>query len=137
MAAVAALPHFYFALGKHFCHFNVVQQGAVTLFVMLFNGSHQAEPGSQFGETLFLSRLGKAVIHIGPFVVFTAGGSLQVFCSIADALEFFEPNLGVSFFVRSRFFEDSGDLLETFFAGDTGKVVIFIASLRFTGKGRP
>ena len=39
--------------------------------------------------------------------------------------------------IRSRFFEDSGDLLETFFAGDTGKVVIFIASLGFTGKGRP
>lgn len=35
VAAVAALPHFYFALGKHFCHFNVVQQGAVALFVML------------------------------------------------------------------------------------------------------
>ena len=105
--------------------------------MVLFDSADTAELSGEFGEAFFLGVLSELVVHIGPFVVFTAGGSLQVFCSIADALEFFEPNLGVSFFVRSRFFEDSGDLLETFFAGDTGKVVIFIASLGFTGKGRP
>lgn len=66
VAAVAALPHFYFALGKHFCHFNVVQQGAVALFVMLFNGSHQAEPGSQFGEassSAVLAKLSYISVH--------------------------------------------------------------------------
>lgn len=66
VAAVAALPHFYFALGKHFCHFNVVQQGAVALFVMLFNSSHQAEPGSQFGEassSAVLAKLSYISVH--------------------------------------------------------------------------
>ena len=104
--------------------------------MVFFDSADTAELSGEFGEAFFLGVLRELVVHIGPFVVFTAGGSLQVFCSIADALEFFEPNLGVSFFVRSRFFEDSGDLLETFFAGDTCKVVIFIASLGFTGKGR-
>ena len=65
-------------------------------------------------------------LHVGPFVVFVAGSSLQVFSSVADALKFFEPNLGVSFFVSSSFFEDSSDLLEAFFASNAGKVVYLL-----------
>ena len=134
VAAVAALPHFYFALGKHFCHFNVVQQGAVALFVMLFNGSHQAEPGSQFGEALFLSRLGKAVIHIGPFVIFARGGGFQVVGGIADAVQLLEPQLGMFFFVISRFQKQCCDLLKTLLLGHGGKEGVLVACFGFARK---
>ena len=130
VAAVAALPHFYFALGKHFCHFNVVQQGAVALFVMLFNGSHQAEPGSQFGEALFLSRLGKAVIHIGPFVIFARGGGFQVVGGIADAVQLLEPQLGMFFFRLSAVFKNSAAICSKpcFLATEAKKVYLLRAS---------
>ena len=41
--------------------------------MMLLNGGDQTESGSQFGEALRLSGPGKAVIHVGPLVVFALG----------------------------------------------------------------
>ena len=42
MAAVAALPHLDFAFSKDLRHFHIVQQGAVALLMMPFNGGNHA-----------------------------------------------------------------------------------------------
>ena len=43
VAAVPAFPDLHFALLEHLLHFNVLQQGAVTFLMMLFDGSDAAE----------------------------------------------------------------------------------------------
>ena len=53
MTAVAAFPDFDFTLLKDLLGFDVLQQGTVTLFMMLLNGSDAAEFGGQFRETFF------------------------------------------------------------------------------------
>ena len=52
VTAVAAFPHLHFALSKDFFGLDVMQQGAVTLFVVLLDGSHTTELGGQLGEAL-------------------------------------------------------------------------------------
>ena len=49
VTTVAAFPHFHFALGKNFFGLDVVQQGTVTLLVVLLDGGHATELGGQFG----------------------------------------------------------------------------------------
>ena len=73
MAAVTALPHLDLALGEDFCHLHILQQSTIALLVVLLNSGDQTESGSQFGEALGLSGLGKTVIHVGPLVIFALG----------------------------------------------------------------
>ena len=69
MTAVAALPHLDFAPSKDLCHLQIVQQGAVALLVVLFNGGDQTEALRQFMKAFFIGGFGKAVVHICPLVV--------------------------------------------------------------------
>ncbi len=135
MTAVAALPHLDLALGKDFGSFKIVKQGAVTLFMVLFDCGNHAELCSQCGEALLFGCFGKALIHIRPLVVLTLGGCGEVRGGIANSLELFEPHLCVFFFVIGGFQEQGCHLLIAFLLGDGGKVGIFIARLRLTGKG--
>ena len=48
-----------------------------------------------------------------------------------------EPDLGMLAFVGSRFVKKLGDLLVAFLAGNAGKIVVLVASLRLTGKRSP
>ena len=60
MTAVAAFPNFNVAFFKDLGGFDVVQQGAIPLFVVLFDRRHRAELGCQLGKAFFFSGFGKA-----------------------------------------------------------------------------
>ena len=100
--AVAAFPHLDLALREYLGHLHIVEQGAVALLVMLFNGGHKAELGGQLREALLVGGLREALVHIGPLVVFALGGVEQVLRRIADAVHLLEPHLGVLLLVVSR-----------------------------------
>ena len=59
VAAVTALPDLHFALGKDFLHFHIVQQGTVTLLMVLLNSGNATEFGSQLREAFRVRSLGK------------------------------------------------------------------------------
>ncbi len=112
VAAVATFPDVHLALGEDLLGLDVVQQGTVTLLVVLLDGGHTTELGGQLGEALGLCSLGKAFVHIGPLVVLAIGGSGQVLSSGADAVQLFEPQLGVLFLVLGGLQEEGGNLLK-------------------------
>ena len=93
VTAVAALPHLDLALGKDLRHLHIVQQGTVALLTVLFNGSDQAEALGQLVEALLVGGFGEAVVHIRPLVVLTLCGREKIFGGVADAVQFFEPQL--------------------------------------------
>ena len=95
MPAVAALPNLYFALLENGGGLYVLQQGAVTLLVVLFNGGHRAELSGQLRKALFLGGFGKALVHIGPLVVLPVGGSTQIFRGVPQPFQLLEPHFGV------------------------------------------
>ncbi len=95
MPAVAALPYLDLTLGKDLCHLHIVQQGAVALLMVLFNGGYQAETLGQRMETFLIGSFGKAIVHIRPLVVLTLSGGEKVFCGVANAVQFFEPQLSL------------------------------------------
>ena len=110
MAAVAAFPHLDFALGKDLFGLDVMQQGAVTLFVMLLDGGHATKLGGQLGEALGLGGAGKAFVHVRPLIVLTCGGSGQILGGGADAVQLLEPQLGVLLLVLGGLQEEGGNL---------------------------
>ena len=114
VTAVAALPHLDLALGEDLRHLHIVQQGTVALLVMLFNGGDQAETLGQLMETFLIGSFGKAIVHIRPLVVLTLSGGEKVFCGVANAVQFFEPQLGVFLLIISGFEEQCRDLLVAF-----------------------
>ena len=136
MPAVAALPHLYLALFKYRGGLHVLQQCAVSFFVVSFHLRDQTEFFRQLREALFLGGLGKSVVHIGPLVVFAGRGGSQVLLGIADPLQLLEPHLRVLFFVFRGLQEQSRDLLIAFLFGDGGKISVFISGLRFPRKRR-
>lgn len=111
VATVSALPDLDLALGEDGGRLHVVQQGAIALLVMTFDLADHAEAGRQLRETFGLGRLGKAVIHVRPLVVFTLGSRGKIFGRIADACQLLEPQLGMLLLVVRRFEEQRRDLL--------------------------
>ena len=114
VTAVAALPHLDLALGEDLRHLHIVQQGTVALLVVLFNGGDQAETLGQLMETFLIGCFGKAVVHIRPLVVLALSGGEKVFCGVANAVQLFEPQLGVFLLIISGFEEQCRDLLVAF-----------------------
>ena len=135
VTAVAALPHLDLALGEDLRHLHIVQQGTVALLVVLFNGGDQAETLGQRMETFLIGCFGKAVVHIRPLVVLTLSGGEKVFCGVANAVQFFEPQLGVFLLIISGFEEQCRDLLKAFLLGLGCKIGVLVACLGLTGKG--
>jgi len=135
MTAVAALPHLDLALGKDFRHFHIVQQSTVALLMMLFNGGYQAEALCQLVKALLIGGLGKAVVHIRPLVVLALSGGEKVFGGVTNAVQLFEPQLGVFLLIISGFKEQRRDLLVAFLLGLGCKIGVLVACLGLTGKG--
>ena len=111
VSAVPAFPNLHFALFKHFLALHIVQKDSVALFMMLFNSSNQPKTLGKLGKALFLCGLGKFLVHIGPFVVFSLCGRKQILCRIADARKLLEPELGVFLLVFGGFQEKRRNLL--------------------------
>lgn len=65
-------------------------------------------------ETFLIGCFGKAVVHIRPLVVLALSGGEKVFCGVANAVQLFEPQLGVFLLIISGFEEQCRDLLKTF-----------------------
>ena len=98
VAAITALPYLDLALLKHSGSFDVVQQCAVTLLMMLLDCANLTELFSELGEALFFSRLGELIVHVGPLEVLAIGCSvvpmpsssrnhiLAWYCSFAEVL---------------------------------------------------
>ena len=114
VTAVAALPYLDLTLGKDLCHLHIVQQGTVALLMVLLNGGYQAETLGQLMKAFLIGSFGKAIVHIRPLVVLTLSGGEKVFCGVANAVQFFEPQLGVFLLIISGFEEQCRDLLVAF-----------------------
>ena len=135
VTAVAALPYLDFTLGKDLRHLHIVQQGTVALLMVLFNGGDQTEALRQLMKAFFIGGFGKAVVHIRPLVILALSGGEKIFGGVADAVQFFEPQLGVFFLVVSGFKEQRRDLLVAFLLGLGCKIGVLVACLGLTGKG--
>ena len=137
MTAVAALPHLHLTLGKDLGRFHIVQQSTIPLLVMLLHCGNQTETLGQLREAFFLSRLGKALVHVRPLVIlsFCSGG--QILGRVANALQFLEPQLGMLLLVFSRLQEQSSNLLKPLLLCYRGKVGVLIPCLGFSCKGFP
>ena len=135
VAAVAALPYLDLALCKDLRHLHIVQQGTVALLVVLFNGSDQTETLRQLMKAFLIGCFGKAVVHIRPLVVLALSGGEKVFGGVANAVQLFEPQLGVFLLIISGFEEQCRDLLVAFLLGLGCKIGVLVARLGLTGKG--
>ena len=135
MPAVAALPHLDLALGKDLRHLHIVQQGAVALLMVLFDGGDQTETLGQLVEALLVGGFGEAVVHIRPLVVLALSGGEKVFGGVTNAVQLLEPKLSVFLLVVSGFEEQRRDLLVAFLLGLGGKIGVLVACLGLTGKG--
>ena len=111
VSAVTALPNGYTALLEYCLLLYVVQKCAVSLLVSLLDSSNSAELCSELGKALFLSVLGKAVVHIGPLVVLTLSGVKKVLGGIAKLAKCLEPKLCVLLLVLSGLKENCSVLL--------------------------
>ena len=103
--------------------------------MVLFNGGYQAETLGQLMESLLVGGFGEAVVHIRPLVVLALSGGEKIFGGVADAVQLFEPQLGMFLLVVSSFEEQRRDLLVAFLLGLGGKIGVLVACLGLTGKG--
>ena len=136
VATVGALPDAVALAGEYYAVLNVLEQLAITLLVMLFDGTDHFKLGSNLFKTFFAGFLGEGGVHIGPLVVFAGSGISKIFGSGRNgtAMEVLEPNFGVFLFVLGRFGKDIGYLNVAILIGLRRIVLVFGVSLRFAGK---
>lgn len=135
MAAHTALPHGQLALLEYLLHLNVLQQTAVALLMALLDGSHLAELLGQLREAFLFGIFGKAVVHVGPLVVFALGCGQQVVGGGTQATQGLEPQAGMLLLVAGSLAEHLGQLLITLALGYLSKVGVLAAGLALAGKG--
>src|SRR5574344_1908224 len=135
VAAVSALPDYVAVFAEHALFRYVVEQLAVALFMCLFNCSNTFEQLCNRIEAFFVCCLCEACVHVGPLVVLAVRSCLKVFCSRFDsAVQQFEPQLCMLFFVRSGFFKNIRNLFETVFTCLACKPVVLISCHRLACK---
>ena len=146
--AVAAAPHDGGFTREHAAFLDVLGEREETLFVVLLRNGDVAHHTGDFGKTFRVGDIRKRGIHFSIFMMFTGSGGVQVGFRARDdagreggsdfhvaAFKELEQALGVFFFLKRGFSEDVGDLHKAVFFGRTGKIIIAVAGLRFTGKG--
>lgn len=136
MTAVAADPNSIAIFREDFFLADITKEFPVALFVGLFNRRDAFKLFSEFFETFFASGFGEAFVHVGPFVIFASGCSLEIGFGIFDgaAVKFFIPHLGVFFFIVGGFEENRGDLFEAIFFSFRGEESVFIARFGLAGE---
>jgi len=105
--------------------------------VLLLDLGNLGEQERDVVKALLLGLLGHGGIHVGPLVVLTLGGSLQVLRSGADAAQQLEPDLSVLLLVGSGLLKDLGDLHIAVLLRLGGKVGVLVAGLGLSGKSGP
>lgn len=136
MPAVGALPDNHVVAYKHGVGFHSVYELAVSFLVFLFNGGHHLKQSGDFGKSFFPCGFGEAGIHVGPFVVFTGGGVVEVCQSRGNipVVEELEPDFCVFLFVVCRFFKEVCYLIVTLFSGFAGVIGVLVSCLGFPRK---
>ena len=137
VTAVAALPDVLVAALEDHAVFQVLQQGAVALLVLLLDLAHALEQEGQLGKALLPGGLGHLLIHGGPFLILALGGGEQVGGGVANAAQLLEPDLGMLLLVSGGLLEESGDLLKALLLGLGGKIVVLVAGHGLASKGFP
>ena len=137
MSAVSATPYLDFGTFENGAVLYVLQQFQITFFVSLFDRGNAFEFSGKFGKPFFLRYFCEFGVHSRPFVMFSGGGCSKVVFQTADAVQRFEPQLGVLFFVKSGFLENSGYLFVSGFFRGGSKIIVFVPRLRFSGKCSP
>lgn len=95
----------------------------------LFDCSYSAELLSKFVESLFVSLLSHAVVHISPLSVLALSGVQKIFFSRSKLAKRFEPKLCVLLLVLGGFQEKRSYLLISCFLGNACEICIFVSCL--------
>ena len=137
MPAVVALPRIEAIAFEDLARIDALDELAIALFMLLFNGAHAVEKLGQGIEALGSGRLGEFGVHVGPLVVLAIGSVGQVGERIGHAaiVKRLEPELGVLFLVLGRLEEDVLNLDVAVLLRLAGVILILGVSLRFAGKG--
>ena len=137
VAAVAADPDLVANAGEDLGLLNILQEGEIALLMQLLDGGDALELLGQGLEALLARGLGEAGVHVGPLVVLTLGGELEVLGRGADlaAVKLLIPELGVLLLIGGGLREDGGELLIAVLLGLRGVVFILDAGLALSGKG--
>ena len=137
--AVGANPNLFFFTFEYAVVFNVSQKCTISFFVFFFDFANFFEESCQVVEAFFFSSFSKFSVHFGPFVVFAVSSIFQVFDGVRNfaAMQSFEPNFSMFFFVARSFFKESSDLVVAFFFSCASIVAIFYSCLGFTSKCSP
>ena len=135
MTAVAANPcHLAFAV-KDLALFDIFAQGTIALLVLSLNIAYLFEQNCDMLKAFFSGFLCKVCIHIGPLIVFSGCGILEIFHRVADsAAQELKPHLGVFFFVVRSLGEDGSNLLKAFLFCLRSIEGVFVSCLRFACK---
>ena len=137
VAAVSADPDHVAVSREYDAFLDVREQLSVALLVLLLNQRDLLEQECDVVEALGLCVLGKALVHVGPLVVFAFGGVFQVRDRVRHiaVVQQLEPDLRVLLLVVRGLGEELGDLLVAVLLRLRGIVGVLVSGLRLTRKG--
>ena len=103
----------------------------------VFNVADELEQACDFVETLLAGLPRELRVHVGPLVVFTGCGRLEVFGGRrnASAVQKVKPHVGVRLLVRGGFFKNGSYILVALGPGRLSEESILVSGLRFSRKG--
>src|SRR5699024_9324810 len=132
VAAVAAYPDLLAHAAEDLGLLDILEQGAVTLLVLLLDGGDALHLHGDGHKALLAGDLGELGVHLGPLVILAGGGQLQILGGGADfaARHVLVPELGMLLLVAGGLGEEGGDLLIAVLLRLRGIVLIFYTGLR-------
>ena len=136
IATVTAFPNRDTIFLENDAFVEIGEQLEVALLVFFFDFANFLEQGGDFFKAFFASFFGELGIHVGVFVVFAVGSSLEIGGGVvyAAAMQKLVPNFGMLFFVVAGFLEDGRDLLVALFLSLTSEKLILYTSLCLASK---
>ena len=134
VTAVAADPDHLGIAGEYLLLLDVGQQSKVTLLVVLLNGGNAVKQECDVVKAFLAGDLGEFLVHLGPLVILTLGGCLQVLSGGAEESQLLEPQLCMLLLVLCSLGKECGDLLIAFLLGLACKIGILVSCFGFAGK---